>query len=128
MYKQKRKAITNKENRDEENKMSKSNITELIKECSTSQGKKEQLKTPQPKHKGKDHLNWSSIDFIKSIGWMDEDETVNHSKHHSRDYNYGYNGGNYSNNYYQNSNSSWTSHKNYNGNKKNYFYKNDYRR
>ena len=32
MHKHKRKAITNKENRDEENKMDKSNILDLIKE------------------------------------------------------------------------------------------------
>ena len=38
MYKQKRKANVNKENRDEENKLNKNNIFELLKECSEEDG------------------------------------------------------------------------------------------
>ena len=128
MYKQKRKAINNKENRDEENKMSRSNIAELIKTCSTGTKHKD-IKTPQPKKSSykEDHLNCSSIDFIKSIGWMDENESSHRYQHHSRDYGYDYDGGGYNAHYYPN-NSSWNTQKDYNTNKKHNFYNNDYRR
>ena len=117
MHKHKRKAITNKENRDEENKMDKSNILDLIKEWSTEENHS-LIRTIQPKLKEKrDHLKINSTEFIKSIGWMEETRPTRPSKKYSNDYNYSRGYDNYNPNYYKHS-SSWTSKKNY--------YKNDY--
>lgn len=90
MYKQKRKAILNKENRDEENKMNKSNIMELLKECSddgfTKTMPKEDRKQKEVKKFTTQHLDSNPHDFIKSIGWVKEKGPLTHSKQYSRDY------------------------------------------
>lgn len=54
MYKQKRKANVNKENRDEENKVHKSNIFELLKECSEEGDTKEAATFKEIKGKHRD--------------------------------------------------------------------------
>lgn len=95
MYKQKRKANVNKENRDEENKMNKSNIIELLKECSDEDEFKAPPHIKESKHRhhnssnfcsSKPHLNNSSIDFIKSIGWITDKTPLGNSKNYSKDY------------------------------------------
>ena len=94
MYKQKRKAITNKENRDEENKMDKTHIIELLNECSLEEVSNSVEKSKNEiKSKGsfkkltkKDHLNNNSYDFIRSIGWVNDKKPFGHSKHYSREY------------------------------------------
>ena len=94
MYKQKRKAITNKENRDEENKMDKNNIIELLHEWSLEESSNIDDKNKCGiKSKGsfknyskKEHLNNNSYDFIKSLGWVSDKKLFGHSKHFSREY------------------------------------------
>ena len=94
MYKQKRKAVTNKENRDEENKMDKTNILELLNEWSLEEGSNNEEKHQYDiKSKGnfksqikKEHLNNNSYEFIKSIGWANDKKLFGHSKHYSREY------------------------------------------
>lgn len=94
MYKQKRKANVNKENRDEENKMDKANIIELLKECSNEDAVDSANKqADRPANAGEnskfaskgEHLSSNSIDFIKSIGWMSDKRPFGHIKHYSRE-------------------------------------------
>ena len=88
--------MVNKEPTAEESKNNKYQIIELLKECSQENMDKDSKNPTRFTSKGsnfdnKRHLNNNSIDFIKSIGWMNENKQISHARYYSRHFESGHN-------------------------------------